>query len=105
MIKRFFLRVYYASAIGTILQRLEWKREHSSRYRIKKIKNGLKTGDQNRSMFFDKNYSGKARTATTGYEYHYDYPNTNREITQYFQKRGYTVENSKFGKNLFIYKP
>ena len=97
-------RIYYTTALGTLLQRWEWHREHSARYQIRKIKRGLKSGDQNRGMFFNRDYSAKAWGAPVGYEYHFCYPDRNVEITRYFTRRGYTVEKSKFGKNLFIYK-
>lgn len=90
--------------ITTYLIRLEWKIQHSARYKIKKIKKGLKSGDQNRSYFFNTQYSTEAWSAQIGYEYHYDYPNHNDIIIRYFTKRGYRVEQSKFGKNLYIYR-
>ena len=104
MMKRFLRRILYATGLGTLLQRREWDRQHSLKYQIKKIKKGLRSGDQNRSMLFDRNYSTKAWAAKTGYEYFYCDPDRNDAIIRYFTKRGYIVEESKFGKNLFIYK-
>ena len=97
-------RIYYTTALGTLLQRWGWHRQHSARYQIRKIKRGLKSGDQNRSLLFNRQYSLKAWGAPVGYEYHYCAPNHNLEIIRYFTRRGYEIEKSKFGKNLFIYK-
>lgn len=105
MIKRFCLRVFYGTEIGTILQRIEWRREHSAKYRIRKINKGLSSGEQNRGILFDNYYSEQAVSSQNGYEYHFDYPDTNDAITKYFTSRGYEVEKSRFGRNLFIYKP
>lgn len=55
-------------------------------------------------MMFDRNYSEDAQKAKIGYEYYCCWPDRNAEIKKYFTSRGYIVEQSKFGNNLFIYK-
>ena len=101
---RWWKRIYYTTGIGTLLQRLEWRRQHSARYQIRKIRRGLRSGDQNRGLFFNYDYSPAAWAARIGYEWRYDDPDRRARIIDYFQRRGYTVEKSKFGKNLFIYE-
>ena len=75
--KRLFMHIYYASALGTILQRLKHRKVQSAKYQIRKIKKGLRSGDQNRGMFFNSDYSSKAWAAKIGYEYFYCYPDRN----------------------------
>lgn len=97
-------RILYACGLGTLLQRREWVRQHSARYRIHKLKKRLRAGDQKRGMFFNYDYSPDAWAAKEGVEYWYDYPDTNADIIRYFTRHGYRVEQSKFGRNLFIYR-
>ena len=104
MLIKWLRRIYYTTGIGTLLQRLDWRRQHSARYQIRKIKRGLRSGDQKRSLLFQRNYSARAWAAPVGYEWHYDDPDHTAQIIDYFRRRGYAVEISKFGKNLFIYE-
>ena len=97
-------RILYALGIGTLLQRSEWERQHSAKYQIRKIKRGLESGNQHRSMIFEKNYPQEVWDAPIGYEYYFDYPDRNAEIISYFTRKGYSVAESSFGANLFIYK-